>query len=178
MLSLLLLLWTGCLVTLIGLAIGRAREGGALTLAYFLGLSRIHVPGVLPFLTSASFSAFSQGLADRDATEIGFQITMIGVVALVIGAAFARAIDSRRAPVLARSSAQLEHVGMRSIAIGAIGYFVLLPLAHSVASLTAVVSPIAILLILGFWLILYRLADVEDSGRTLLTLVLLPLLPL
>src|SRR5438552_14733976 len=96
MLVLLLVAWVGLLAALISFAVGRPREGGALALAYFLGLSLIHVPGVLPFLTSVAFSAFSQGLADRAATEIGFQITIVGMAAFVVGAVLALPIDRRR----------------------------------------------------------------------------------
>ena len=46
----LIVIWVALLVALVIFAIGRPGKGGALTLAYFLGLSLIHVPGVLPFL--------------------------------------------------------------------------------------------------------------------------------
>ena len=43
----LLIIWLALIVVLLGLAIGRPREGGALAVAYFFGLSLIHVPGAL-----------------------------------------------------------------------------------------------------------------------------------
>jgi hypothetical protein len=182
MLFLLLIAWVGLLAALIAFAVGRPREGGALALAYFLGLSLIHVPGVLPFLTSVSFSAFSQGLADRAATEIGFQITIVGMAAFVAGAVLARAIDCRsnlgRGRLPPRRARAFQRAGWHGIAIGAFGYFILLPMSQSIASLTAAIAPIAILLILGLWLILYGAAEAEDRRRTRLALALLPLLPL
>jgi hypothetical protein len=181
MLTLLLIAWAGLLALLI-YSIGRSREGGALTLAYFFGLSLIHIPGVLPFLTEVSFSAFSQGLSDREATQLGFEVTVLGMSAFVAGAILARFIDRRRITANTGMSGPrlqaFERVGWRGLVIGAVGYFVLLPLSHSVSSLTAVISPIAILLILGFWLMLYSAAESEDRRRTRITLALLPALPL
>jgi hypothetical protein len=182
MIAALLIAWAALLAALIGLAIGRSREGGALTLAYFLGLSLIHTPGVLPFLTTISFSTFSQGLSDPIATEVGFKVTVFGMGAFVAGAILARIIDWRRIEsdgiTSYRRSQAFERIGWRGLAIGAFGYFVLLPLSHNVASLTATISPIAILLILGFWLMLYGAAESGDRRRTRIVLALLPGLPL
>ena len=70
MLALLLVLWTAILTALVAFGIGRSREGGALTLAYFLGLSLIHVPGALAFSTWIPFAS-SYGLSNREATQAG-----------------------------------------------------------------------------------------------------------
>jgi hypothetical protein len=182
MLGLLLLIWTTLLAVLVAFAIGRPREGGALTLAYFLGLSLIHVPGVLPFLTSVSFSLFSQGLADPEATRTGFEMTIIGMAGFVAGAVAARVIYRRRiSPKMSfryPRSLAFERVGGRALAIGTLAYFVLLPLSRNVSSLTSVVSPLATLLILGFWFMLYGAAESGDGWRTSIILAPLPLLPL
>ena len=79
----LLVIWVVLLAALVLFAIGRPGRGGALTLAYFLGLSLIHVPGVLPFLTPGS------GLDDFDETRLGFQLTLLGMAAFVAGAVLA-----------------------------------------------------------------------------------------
>src|SRR5947207_43742 len=50
----LLIIWVGLLLALVVFAIGRAGGGGALTLTYFLGLSLIHLRGVLPLLPVAT----------------------------------------------------------------------------------------------------------------------------
>ena len=81
----LLAAWGALLFALVVFAIGRPGKGGALTLAYFLGLSLIHVPGVLPFLTSGS------GLDDFDETRLGFELTILGMAAFVAGAVLAGA---------------------------------------------------------------------------------------
>ena len=86
-------------MALVAFAIGRPGKGGALTLAYFLGLSLIHVPGVLPFLAS------DVGLGDLEMTQIGFEMTILGMAAFVAGAVLARRIDRRRAAARARRRA-------------------------------------------------------------------------
>jgi hypothetical protein len=164
------------LAALVAFAVGRPGEGGALTVAYFLGLSLIHVPGVLPFLGSGS------GLDDRDATEIGFQITILGMAAFVTGAVLARRRAWRRAAA-ARAAPRwraqaFEQLGWRALTLGVVAYFVLVPLSFRVSSLTSVVSPLGTLLIIGLWLTLYGAAVTADSRRTMATLALLPLLPL
>jgi hypothetical protein len=172
----LLVVWAGLLLALVIFAIGRPGEGGALTLAYFLGLSLIHVPGVLPFLGS------DPGLADLDETELGFNMTILGMAAFVAGAVLACHIDrgrsvTRGAPPL-RRALMFERLGRRTLALGIVAYFILLPLSGRVPSLTSVVAAWATLLILGFWLFLYGAAVAADRHRTLATLALLPLLPI
>ena len=61
------------------------RQGGALTLAYFVGLSLIHMPGVLAFLGGPSAD-----LGKGEQTRIGFELTLLGMGAFVIGAVAAR----------------------------------------------------------------------------------------
>src|SRR3954468_22435030 len=85
----LLILWLGLLAILLAVAVGppgRAplSRAGALTLAYFLDLSLIHVPGVL-----ASFGTDS-GLADFVDTRLGFEVPLAGMAAFIAGAVAAR----------------------------------------------------------------------------------------
>jgi hypothetical protein len=172
----LIVAWAALLVVLVIFAIGRPGRGGALTLAYFLGLSLIHVPGVLQFLEPGS------GLDDFDDTQVGFELTVLGMSAFVAGAILASRIDRRRAPIggrPARWRAQaFEHLGRRTLGLGVVAYFVIVPLSGRVPSLTSVVSSLATLLIIGLWLALYGAAVAADRCRTLATLALLPLLPL
>lgn len=172
----LLLLWAVLLFALVVFAIGRPGRGGALTLAYFLGLSLIHVPGVLPFLTSGS------GLDDYDETRLGFQLTLLGMTAFVAGAVLAGA-TARRSTAAKGVSAQrrahlFDRLGRRTLALGVLSYFVLVPLSGRVPSLTSVVSALATLLIVGLWLVLYGASVIADRRRSLATLALLPLLPM
>ena len=172
----LIAIWGALLVALVIFAIGRPGHGGALTLAYFLGLSLIHVPGVLPFLDPGS------GLDDFDETQLGFQLTVLGMAAFVAGAILASRIDRRRAPARRRPprwrAQAFERLGWRALGLGVVAYFVIIPLSGRVPSLTSVVSSLATLLIIGLWLALYGAAVAADRRRTLATLALLPLLPL
>jgi hypothetical protein len=172
----LLLIWAALLVALVIFAIGRPGRGGALTLAYFLGLSLIHVPGVLPFLDPES------GLTDWDDTQLGFETTIVGMAAFVVGAVLARWIDRRSAVATGAPSGRraqaFERLGWRAFVLGVVAYFLLPALSGRVPSLTSVTSALATLLILGLWLVLNGAAVAEDRRRTLATLALLPLLPL
>jgi hypothetical protein len=172
----LLLVWSALLVALTAFAIGRRGNGGALALAYFLGLSLIHVPGVLPFLDLGT----SRG--DGEETRLGFEMTIIGMAAFVVGAILARRTaklgTSSRAEAPRRRARVFEYLAWRIFAVGIAAYFILLPLSSLVPSATSVVSAFATLLIIGLWLVLYGAAKAADQRRTLATLAILPLLPL
>jgi hypothetical protein len=172
----LLLTWVVLLLALVAFAIGRS-SSGALTLAYFVGLSLIHVPGVLPCIASGL-----DYLADREVTRIGFEMTILGMTAFVAGAMVARWVDRQNATSESRSPRSRAHlfgrIGRRALTIGIVAYFVFVPLSFGVPSLTSVIGAFETLLILGFWLVLYDAAAVQDKRRTIATLALLPLLPL
>jgi hypothetical protein len=172
----LLALWLALLVVLAGLATGRQREGGALTLSYFVGLSLIHVPGALIFAGGDSASI------ESDVTRVGFELTVIGMSALVAGAVLARLTDPRGVAVRLRSvggdAQPFGHLGGKLAALGVVAYFVLLPLSAKLPSATAIVSAMATVLILGLWLALYSAAIADNQRRTAVTLALLPSLPL
>ncbi|HJU16531.1 MAG TPA: hypothetical protein VJ770_08665 [Stellaceae bacterium] len=172
----LIAIWAALLVALVVFATGRPGKGGALTLAYFLGLSLIYVPGVLPFLGSGV------GLSDRDQTQLGFEMTILGMAAFVAGAVLARCIDRRRAAAKGapprRRAQAFNRLGWRALALGVVAYFMMLPLSFKVPSLTSIVAPLATLLILGLWLALYGAAVAADRRRMLAIFALLPLLPL
>jgi hypothetical protein len=171
----LLIIWGALLMALVIFAVRRPGEGGALTLAYFLGLSLVHVPGMLPLLDPVS------GLADWDETQLGFEMTILGMAAFVAGAVLARWTNRRRAAARfapPRQRAQVfKGLGRRTLVLGLVAQFLLLPLSAKVPSLTSIVAPVATLLILGLWLFLYGAAMADDQRRTLATLALLPLLP-
>ncbi len=166
-----LLIWLGLLAALIVFAVGRPREGGVLVLTYFLGLSLIHVPGVLPFLDRR----FTVGLEE---SLDGFELTLFGMAAFIVGAVIAKRTSSklRLAPVPPPPT--FERFGTQAVIFGVLSYFVVLPISARVPSLTALVSPLATLLIIGLWLRLYSSTMHNDSAKTAQTLVLLPLLPL
>lgn len=172
----LLTVWLALLVVLAGLATGRRREGGALTLSYFVGLSLIHVPGALIFADADSASI------ESDVTKTGFGLTVIGMGALVAGAVLARLTDPHRAAVRLRAVGddplRVGHLSGKLAALGVVAYFVLLPLSAELPSATAIVSAMATVLILGFWLALFSAAVSDNQRRTAVILALLPGLPL
>jgi hypothetical protein len=171
----LLILWVGLLVALLVLAVGPPGRGGALTLAYFLDLSLIHVPGAVAFLGT------DPALADFAGTRLGFEMTLAGMAAFVTGAAAAH-LTGRTRPESVRQSpergAGFERLGWRALAIGAGSYLLLSSVFGGLASTTAIASSFPNLLILGFWMLFYRTGSPADAGRRLLALGLLPLLPL
>jgi len=171
----LIAVWLGLVVALLVFAVGTRREGGALTVAYFFGLSLIHVPGAVLYIDAASESV------DRDVTRLGFEMTIIGMGAFVMGAMMARILDRRRfvrdrfVPDPGRTFA---HMGWRILAIGVGSYFVLLPISSLVPSVTSIVAALATTLILGLWLVLYGAVLDGNWRRLLLAIGLLPVLPL
>ena len=171
-----LLIWGALLVGLVFLVVDKRRGIGALTLAYFLALSLGHVPGVLAYLDPDMI------LGDAEATKVGFDVTLIGMTAFIVGAMAARILPRRTTSVKAYqqtvSADIFSRLGWRVLTIGIVSYFVVLPVSALVPSLTAVTSVLGTLLILGFWLQLYAAATANDSRRTLLILATLPLLPL
>jgi hypothetical protein len=171
----LLLLWVVLLAALIAVAIGGRRGGGALTLCYFLGLSLIHVPGALAASDPMS------GVSNRGQTELGFEITIVGMAAFVAGAIIARFTDkmggASEMPSIS-GLATIERVGWRLAAIGALSYFFLLPIASLVPSAASAVSALSSLLVLGLWLCIYAASISGNSRRLIKALGLLPFLPL
>ncbi len=168
----LLLLWFMLACTLVAVCIGRRRDqGGPLVLAYFLGLSLIHVPGVLAFAQPAL------GLVGREETRLGFELTLTGMLAFVAGAFFAKCLRHRRRSTSTLQADTLGRLGWRALGIGTLAYFVLLPISSLMPSLTSVVSAVATLLIIGLWLRLYGAAVAGDRIGLLSSLALLPLLP-
>src|SRR5436190_1191586 len=108
------IIWAALLMALIIFAIGRPGRGGALALAYFLSLSLIHVPGVLPYLGS------DWGLAGLDETELGLEMTILGTAAFVAGAVLARWLDRQSAAAKAprRQARVFERLGWRALVLG------------------------------------------------------------
>jgi len=171
----LLLAWLGLLTALLVFSVGQ-RGRGALTLAYFLSLSLIHVPGVL------AFAAPGPEVSGREDTVLGFQLTLLGMGAYVAGTLLANHVYWRRpsrVPPDPRVQARTyERMGVRSIWVGAVCFFGLAPIASKIPSMTSLCSVMGALLILGLWLRLYGAGLVNDRAKRLQTLALLPMLPI
>jgi hypothetical protein len=171
-----LLIWGALLVGLVFLVVDKRRGIGALTLAYFLGLSLGHVPGLLAYLDPDRIGEAAE------ATKVGFDVTLIGMTAFIVGAMAARILPRRTtsAKVYQQTASAdiFSRFGWRVLTMGIVSYFVLLPVSALVPSLTAIASALGTLLILGFWLQLYAAAIAHESRQTLLIFATLPLLPL
>jgi hypothetical protein len=169
-----LLIWGALLVGLVFLVVDKRRRTGALTLAYFLDLSLGHVPGVLAYL-DPNF------LDEGTATKIGFNATLIGMSAFIVGAMAARILPRRTMSAKAyqqTASPQIfSRYGWRVLTVGITSFFVILPASALVPSLTAISSAMGALLILGLWFLLYA-AVTAKNGQWTLIFAMLPLLPL
>lgn len=174
----LILIWVVLFVVLVSLAIDKRRREGALAVAYFFGLSAIHVPGVLAYVNPAL------NLGAAEGTKVGFEVTLYGMAAFIGGVIAARIFTPRTNEEVsalhteAANSDLLDRFGRRILWTGLTCYFVLLPISAALPSLTALVSTLAMLLVLGFWVQLYAAALANNLRQTLLLLALLPLLPL
>src|SRR5215831_8603848 len=86
---LLLLTWASIGIALAWLVAQKGRDSAGLPLAYFLGLSLIHVPGAMLYLDGDDVDSL------EIATRIGFEQTVIGMFAFMCGALIARAVSGR-----------------------------------------------------------------------------------
>jgi hypothetical protein len=167
-----ILIWGALLGGLVFLVADKRRTG-ALTLAYFLALSLGHVPGLLAYLDPDVLGN------DAVTTKTGFELTLIGMTAFIVGVMAARILPQRSTSVKAYQQNQiLSLVGWRMIAIGVACSFGVSAITALVPSLTAITSVLGSLLILGLWVQLAVAATTNNRWRTLLILAILPLLPL
>ena len=168
-----LAVWFALLLVLVIFAIGTKHHGGALTLAYFAGLSLIHVPGILVFLGDGV------GFENEQETAIGFVLTLAGMAAFVAGAIVAVRSDKLPGMVLTPRGrdAGLGRMGWRFIVAGFLAYFVFVPISFSVPSLTSGIAALGTLLVVGLWIELYVAITTRDRRRTMVALALVPLLP-
>lgn len=171
----LLLIWIALAVALIVLGIGSRRDGGAFTLSYFISLSLIHVPGLLAYLGSSSY------VTNEEETMLGFEMTLLGMTAFVLGASVVRLMSRQQSGIPnyipPRQRHYFEQLSVWMIIAGFVSYFILIPIAKFVPSLTSLVAPFTALLILGLWWQLYLGMISHDLRRTLVPLLILPILP-
>ena len=156
------------------------RGPGTLLLAYFFGLSLIHVPGAINHLGVI-------GPAGGSETRLGFAVTLLGAAAMlagVFGYRLARRSASRAIIVRRRRQRRTSAdtafggSGQRIMMIGLLAYFIATPIATVIPSLTSIVSAIGSLLIIGYWALLKSSVADGNQRRTDLLVLSLPLLPL
>lgn len=167
----------------IGFVLVSRRSSAGIPLAYFLGLSLIHVPGAMLQLNVTDVSL------DALATQVGFEQTVIGMVAFLCAVIIARSTAFARRPwrlalietpqVLSPDEAAVaDRCAFLYLGIGGIAYFVVLPLIGSVATITSVISSLGSLVIVGLCLRLWVARETGNLRKFWFTVILLPLLPL
>jgi hypothetical protein len=169
-------IWGTLVAGLVFLVLDKPRGVGAMVLAYFLNLSLGHVPGVLVYLNPNSF------WVNFEATEIGFDVTLIGMTAFVAGAIAAQIMPMRTTSAKSFqpmcSDDTLSWQSRRVLTLGIVCYFVLSAVSAAVPSSAAIISAGGELLIIGVWFWIYSAVTANDSRQVLLILAMLPLLPL
>lgn len=177
----LMLIWLALIACFLYLA-SRKDHLSPLLLAYVAALSTIHAPGAFNYLGSDEI------LSGREETELGFAATLVGMGALLVGALLGRARIKQFHPHAQRNSAQVGDVaestpydyralGVMMVVIGFFTYFVGMPVASMLPSVSSLLSPLGGLLIVGVWFYVYDICRRRDLGRLAVVLVLLPLLP-
>ena len=165
----------------IGLAwiVCQGRRGSAgLPLAYFLQASLIHVPGAVLYLDAG----------DGNATKVGFEQTIIGIVAFLVGVIIAR-YAFVRPPGRQGSASQteeftsqritvLDRLSLIYLIVGGIVSFAMMPLVASIPSATAFVAPLGSLILIGACLRLWVATETRNQLKFWSTMALLPVLPL
>jgi hypothetical protein len=174
--TILLLVWlgVGIIIMLIGGQMGRDSAG--MPLAYFLGLSLIHTPGAAVYLNFPKWDALARQ------TEAGFQLTVIGMVAFLVGVLVARwTTFASRSAQKPRNWQPEELAALDRLALlylfGGIVYFALGSFV-SIPSVGAIIAALSSLLIVGASLRLWVAHQEGNIPKFWLTFSMLPLLPL
>ncbi len=159
----------------IALALLIRKSSAGLLLAYFVGLSMIHVPGAMMFLEAGEWNR----------TRLGFEQTVIGLVAFLIGAvitrmtAFPRRLGVDRPNSLSpKSATELNQLAFKYVLLGGVIYFFLMSYASAIPSATAIMSPLGSLIIVGACLRLWVARNSGNRFNYWSTIGILPLLPL
>jgi len=155
-----LLIWVALLAGLAFLVVDKRRGAGALVLAYFLICRLVMFPVFCPISNQHVESKV-------EATKIGFDMTLIGMAAFMMGAIAARILPMRTTGAKAVqprfSHDTLSLNSRRVLTMGIASYFLFLPVSGLVPSLTAIVSVMGGLLIPGLWFWIYSTRDREKQ---------------
>jgi hypothetical protein len=168
----LLLIWLA-----VGISLATQRQSAGLPLAYFLGVSLVHVPGAMIHFDSEEW----------DFTRLGFEQTVIGMVAFLAGVIVARyarlvrrsagrASVSQMQDLTPQALVRLERIGLYYVFIGIFVFFVLMRL--SISAVSAILLTLSSLIVVGVCLRLWVARQQRKSLKLWLTIALLPLLPL
>lgn len=178
-----LLLWWGLLIAAFLYTTSRRGRLSPMLLAYVATLSAIHVPGVVNWLGPADV------LNGFEETKLGFEATLLGLTMLLLGSLLARTpikqleFDRRKAERrrirAAGTASRLDNhaLGLMMLVVGIGAYFVAMPIAARIPSMSALISPMGSLLILGTWFFVWDAAMRRNRRQLAVILALLPLLP-
>jgi len=166
-----------------GLIACQPRQGSAgLPLAYFLGLSLIHVPGALLYFDSAETDSLAI------VSKSGFEQTITGMVAFLIGVLVARytisrtpviAPDVKRAPAgLLSNIARSDRISKLYIVLGFFVSFGVMRFAGGIPSVAAILSSLGSLMIVGICLRIWVAREEHKPTKAWSALALALLLPL
>jgi hypothetical protein len=172
----LLIIWLIIFIILMCIGVQGTQFTAGMPLAYFLGLSLIHTPGAAVYLD------FPTWATSASQTKEGFQQTVIGMAAFLVGvlivrqAVFVSQDFSKPRVFHLRELAALDQRALIYL-FGGIAYFALGSLV-SIPSLGAIVASLSSLLIVGVSLRLWVAHQEKNSFKFWCTVSLLPLLPL
>lgn len=169
--STLLFIWLLLFAVLMGAIIRRGEQGGVFLLTYFVGLSLIHVPGALIYLGG------DLSLREIEETTLGFQATLLGLVALLSGACLGKLRALPLPPLGEIPNLNYGQLGEKLLMLGLGVYFLAMPVLKYIPSATAVASAGGSLLPLGFWCWFYSAHTTQDRKRFYLAVALMPILP-
>jgi hypothetical protein len=173
----LIMIWLGVCAALMSLGSQDGRHSAGLPLAYFLGLSIIHVPGAMVYLGAENWET------NANWTQIGFQQTVIGMVAFLMAVVIARHSGVRahengqESSTPTRELAELDRLGIYYF-FGGLVCFLSMQFLGGIASLSAIISSLGALMIVGACLRLWVARQGGNVRKQWQTIALLPLLPL
>ena len=161
----LLLIWLA-----VGIWLATQRRSAGLPLAYFLGVSLVHVPGAMIHFDSEEW----------DFTRLGFEQTVIGMVAFLGGIIAARLAERASATqghdLTPQALVRLERTGLYYVFIGIIVFFVVMRL--NIPAVSAILLTLSSLIVVGVCLRLWVAHQQRNWLKLWLTVALLPLLTL
>jgi hypothetical protein len=174
----LLSVWLATGIGLVWIVTQHGKGSAGLPLAYFIALSLIHVPGAMLYLGS------EESLSMAIMTKEGFEQTVIGMTAFLMGVIIARYVSAgswgRQAsqPHDFVSLAGLDRLALLYLLVGGVCYFGLRQLVGSIPSAPALIAPLGSLMIIGACLWLWVTREKRESFKFWLMVAFLPVLPL
>jgi hypothetical protein len=177
MLTTLIFVWLGVGIVMMLIGVQDRRYSAGMPLAYFLGLSLIHVPGAAVYANFPVWDALTRR------TTIGFEQTVIGMVAFLVGVIIVRymrfLLGARQRP---KNLGQVDLARFDRMALvylgGGFSYFFLEPLIYSIASVGAVIAQLSSCLIVGASLRMWVAHRQGHLVKFWIVIGLMPLLPI